>query len=395
MKAFEHGKGVENVLNEWYDIVGNPMVIMGMQYNLLASTKNTVTDDYLWNELVIQGRFSHTTVNFFNTQQFVEDVANTEDVVVLKNENLKYDRICCKLFDKDDLQIGSIIMVACYRPIIEEDFKNIVQLCENISVEMQKSEFYLNTDSLLEETFISHRIEDKIIDEDFSEQMMNEIYKGLKSNLYLAVVDIMKYERTVTQLSYMRDMFKNLQLEFKYYIYLNNIVIVLSTDEKTLNINKDFLYLKEFFIENKIYAGISSSFENLSELKKHYRQALNALNYGMDSSDNENIFKYDNFRTDYFLNSTKNNVDLDNLYNPVLTVIKEHDEENKTFYFELIYNYLLFGKNNTMTCHKMKITEQELHIQLKQIENLFEIDWNNGNSLLSLFISFKILKQIQ
>lgn len=72
----------------------------------------------------------------------------------------------------------------------------------------------------------------------------------------MAAIDITKYEYTFTHLAYFRDLFKKLQSEFKYFIYLNNIIAIISTDNVTLDVKKEMNNLNKFFGKYNIYAGI-------------------------------------------------------------------------------------------------------------------------------------------
>jgi len=278
------GRGIKHIINIAYHILENPFVMFDISYNLLARTENTITDDPLWNELATYGKFTHDSVDFFNKEQFIDDVANAEAITILKSKELKYDRMTGKIFGKDNIQLGNITVVACYRPFKAEDFENAEIICEFIAAELQESEFYQKIGRVFEENFVSDLIEGKDHNKALIKKNVEAIYVSLKSSLYIAVVDIVQYEHTLTHLAYFRDLLENLQPEYKYFIYLNNIIIIISKDNPNLNVKKDLNILNEFFKKYKILAGISEHFQNLFELKKYYKQALTALNYGTDSN---------------------------------------------------------------------------------------------------------------
>lgn len=149
------------------------------------------------------------------------------------------------------------------------------------------------------ENLISRLIEGDIEgNELYYTDQVNAIYSGLRDNLYLAVVDISQCDSTYTQLAYFRDLFKKTQPDFKYFIYSNYILVLASTDNITLNVKKYTCKLDRLFAENNLYAGISSRFENLFQLQKYYREAVNLLNDGLNSDGSRRIFLHDDLRAE-------------------------------------------------------------------------------------------------
>lgn len=391
LESLKNGKGIAYILNESYEILGNPIVMFDTSYNLLACVDGIVTDDWLWNEITTLGTFSHETVDFFNTENFIEAYAQADVVALMKSDKLKYDRVEGKLFDKDGVQLGNINVVSCMKPFEDGDMELIGILCEILSVELQNSEFYKKIDRVYQESLLSNLLDGKIQDNEIVKAKIAELYEELKTNLYLAIADITKYDHTLTHLAYFRDLFKKIQAEYKYYIHLNDIVIIISTDNTMLNIKNDLSKLNEFFIKYKIYAGISSGFQDLLKLREYYREAINALNYGLNGKGLQHIFKYDDIRIEHFLNSVKNTADMSQIYSQVIFSLQEYDKKNNTTLLELLYTYLLYGKDTRLTCEKMGLTRSNLYRQLKKLEDIFEIDFKNGNMLSNIFISIKML----
>jgi len=171
-------------------------------------------------------------------------------------------------------------------------------------------------------------------------------------------------------------------------------VMIISIDHIILNIERDLDKLSAFFIKYKIYAGISSGFQDLFELRKYYREAINALNYGLGGMRDQQIFRYDNTRVEHFLNSIKNNVNISEIYSPIIFLILKYDKENNTSLLKLLYIYLLYGKDIPLTCEKIEITRDKLNSELKKLEDIFGIDWKNGNMLFNLFISIEMFESL-
>lgn len=391
LESLEKGRGVHFILKEGYRILGNPIVMFDTSYNLLAYIEGIATDDRLWNEIITQGTFSLETVDFFNRENFIRDVARSEVVALMKSDKLKYERADGKLFDKDGVQLANILVLACLKPFEEGDMELIETLCEILSAELQNSDFYHRIDRVYQESLLSELIEGTTENYEIVRDKIAGLYDGLKSNLYLAVVDITPYEHTVTHLAYFRDVFRRMQPEYKYYIHLHNIVAIISTDNTCLSVKKDIRRLNDFLIQYGVYAGISSGFQDLMELRRCYREAICALNYGLKSGRKQYVFRYDDIRIEHFVCSAKNAGDINRIYSPVIYSIQEYDKENDTSLLELLYTYLLYGKDARLTCEHRGITQEELIFQLMKLNDAFEIEWENGDMLCNLFLSIKLL----
>lgn len=392
--ALERSLKIEDILDVAYEALGNPIVVIDLAYHLIAHTENTVADDPLWNELTTLGMFSHETVNFFNEAKFISAYAESSTVSLMKNDGLKYDRACGIIFDHNGIQLGSIVVKTCYRPFRQEDFKLMEKVCECLAEALQAKGAYDNIVRVFEDedTVISDLIEDKYVDKDLLEETLERLYANMKRNLYVAVVDVIQYESTLTHLAYFKDLFKRLQGEYEYFVYLNNIVIIVSTDNATLNIERDLNGLHKFFEKYQIFAGVSSSFQNLMDIQKYYREALTALNYGLSTGLDINIFMYDDFRLEHFLKSVRDTMDIKELINPLALLMQEYDDNNGTDYLELLYAYLLNGRNAPLVAQKLGIEEKDLQRRLEDAKEIFNLDWNNGVRLYSLVASLRILK---
>lgn len=292
INSLESGKGLQYLLNESYKILENPLVLFNMEYKLLSYSRDIVTDDWIWNEIVENGIFSNKTIEFFKDADFLDTAASTKSIALLTSANLKYDRLYGRIFNSDNSTVADLVLMASNRPFRDDDPIVFEALCEKISNEVSASEFYQQYGVAYHETLIcellgSH-IADKII---YSDHVAN-LYEGLKANLFVAVVDTSKCNIKNNSLENYRDLFKRMQPELKYAIYSNYIVIIVSTDDMALDVTKDFIKLSELFEQSNIYAGVSNSFENLFDLRKYYKEAVDALTRGLESNCCKRIFLY-------------------------------------------------------------------------------------------------------
>lgn len=291
IKKIKGGSGIQNLLNEAYQIFGNPLVMFNTEYNLLAYT-NDIGDDPILNEIVATGTFSFESQKFFMEEGFGDAVANAKTVTFLISKKLKYDRIYGKLFSKNNIHVANLIILESNKTFEEEDLAAFEIFCELLSREIIKSEFYQTYGKIFQETYIRKLIDGDIKEKGIYTAHISVIYNGLKTNLHLAVADITKCDPGYTRLCYFRDLFRQLQPGCRYAIYNNYIVFIINTDTE-LNIKKDLKKLIKIIEENNIYVGISKCFENLFQLRQYYLEAVDALNNGLKTDEDQRIFLFD------------------------------------------------------------------------------------------------------
>ena len=296
LKKIKNGKGLQYILDEIYAFMGNPALIFDMEYKLIASPAGAVNDDPIWCEFMTHGGLSSETIEFFKKESFIDSVANCtqfDGVTYLFSDKLKYDRIFGQLYNKDLLPVADLVMVACENPFEEDTPELIKTACNIISDEISLDEYYQNYGHIYQDSILEKLIEGDIGDKEVYTGHVSNIDKGLKSNVFIAVADVTKSNSANASLSYFRDLFKRTEPSFKYSIYSDYVIILISSNYPKLRINRELNNLIHLFEQENIYAGISSRFENLFDLHRYYLEAVNALNNSKKVFDSQKINIYD------------------------------------------------------------------------------------------------------
>ena len=297
IKTIKRDKGVQYLINEAAKIFDNPILMYDLDYKAIAYTENIVTDDPLWNEFVKIGGYSSESIELFKDECFIDVEANTKTIAILSSDKLKYDRIFGKIYNKNNITVAGVNLVACNKPLDDDVSAIFEAFCKILSKEVSKDGFYQTYGESYQENLIGKLIDGNIEDKRLYPLRMDIIYSGLKNYLYLAVVDVVRCDPEYTKLLYFRDLLRQTQPKFKYAIYSNYIIIIISSNSMKLNIKKDLKKFNGLFEQNNVYAGISSCFENLYEFQKYYIEAVNALNYGLTKDNSsQRICLYDEIK---------------------------------------------------------------------------------------------------
>lgn len=292
INALENGGGMQYLLNEGYKILGNPIYVHDIDYKLLSCTENIITDDPLWNELIITGLHGDDTIELFKNEYFIDAVANAKNIAFLASDKLKYSRIIGKILYRNNFTVACANIVACNKPFQDDDPIIFERLCTKFSLEVSKNEYYQIYGETHQETVIKELIEGCINDKRLYTRCVAELYDGLKNYLYIAIADIAKFDPEHARLAYFKNVFKQTYPMFKYAIYSGYIVIIISSDDIKLNIKEDLKELNKLVEEHNICVGISHCFENMFDAQAYYTEAFKALNYGLNSAGSQRIYFY-------------------------------------------------------------------------------------------------------
>jgi hypothetical protein len=378
----EQVQGMQAMLDRAAEWLGNPLVLFDTSYTLLAHTHTDVTDDPLWNELLKYGSFTHETVDFFNHSNFIAAVAESDVVALLQSDQLSYDRACGKFFDPDGVQLGAVTVVACHRPFYPSDFADLAVLCECIAAENAHS--HVLTERVFREPLISDLLDGK----QPNVQSLAALEQSFPAYIYAAVADISLYDPTLLHLAYLRDLFMRLLPEARCFLYLNSIVVLVGSESASLRLEV-LTPLATFCEKYNIYAGVSNSFTNLRRLRAYYRQAISALNHGLEQPLAQRIYRYAELAMERLIDLTQEKAVLEELCGADIRRVQETDPEG----FLLLHAYLLHAMCLASTAAQLHLTEAEAQARLDRIAVRLGLDWGNGNQLASLLLSIKYLLQ--
>lgn len=280
---------LQSIVDHAYQILGKPMMLCDLEWNILAFSK-VLEGDPIWNRLYDNGKISRELIDISVNEGAPVVMTRPDKVILLESKELNLNGILGKVYDQDDLPIACVF-VGSQKPFAHEDLMIVETICKKLSIELRKTSYYYNYSQKIIDACINKLIAREIVDNRYYILGNVEmIYKGLKSNLRLAVADISQCDPTYSKLGYYRELFKQTRPTFKYSIYSNQIIIILSTDANTFYPRKCFGRLNKLIEQENIRVGISGRFENIFELPKYYADAMGALHNGSKDGKKQQIF---------------------------------------------------------------------------------------------------------
>ena len=293
IKAMKKNRSIQEMLDDAQDILLNPIAMFDMYYSLIAYTE-IVTDDPIWNELISTGTFSMETQKFFADAYFTLNVSSADRITALKSDQLKYDRVLAYAFNRHHIKVANLVMVACSTPFTADDYIAFNAFAEKITARIRNDDHYTKYGIEYHNDLIGKILDGYIKDTRVYAAHIQILYDGFDGFLYLAVAraghGAAQHDKLVRTRALLMERYKS----FKFAIYSDYIVMIISSKLDSFGIRRIFGKYDDFFERNDIYVGVSSSFESMYDMRKYYDEAVSALMGKKEDNGDNRILLYDN-----------------------------------------------------------------------------------------------------
>ena len=150
--------------------------------------------------------------------------------------------------------------------------------------------------------------------------------------------------------------------------------------------------LSEFFGQQMMKVGISSSFTELTRAQIHYLQAVVALKNGTMLNPQEYYYYYQDYALTELVINAQNDMPLELFYSDGLKRLFEHDQTSSTSYLETLRSYLNNNMSASATAAELYIHRSTLLERLARIKRELWEDLDDPDVRLRLMIILKALE---
>ena len=293
VRAIENGNGIQFLLNSAYMILNNPIYVIDINYNLLAHTDVSI-DDPNWIELITTGSFSMRTLEILANEGLIESITNAGKTVLMRSKKLKYAKMAGHFFNRDNINVGLAMLTEFNAPFDAESAAAFEALANKITEEIQTYDYFTMLAMTLHEDKINQLLEEDVQSPLLYNPQAQVLYKDFDDYLYVAVVCVEQHDILDDvhrkRLEYFKSMMKTMFPFFKYSVYSDLIIILMSSKNKKYGAMPFFKLNADLFERNGFLAGISDSFESIYELRIYYEQAVAALTNGIRNKKGARVF---------------------------------------------------------------------------------------------------------
>ncbi|MDQ7092312.1 helix-turn-helix domain-containing protein [Desulfosporosinus sp. PR] len=395
LKTLTKDSGLQDLVDLGYRMLGNPFTITDLSVKLLASTGETqVTDDPVWNELQKNKNFIFQTYSYYAKNSLFEQIANNEDPFYWLDPYCKYPRIIGKIsIHNRDM---AVLVVCAHNREFKASDKDIVSiLCDACSIELQKNKYIHLSPGLLHQNFLLDLLERNIEDGRIIAERMKVLNLKLKRKLFVLNLDTQNLDISKSTLPYLREEIEKKLANAKAVIYNHNLVILASCENELHFLEVELKALKAFITNNNLQAGISRSFTDLTEVREHYLESLEALKLGEFLKKEAHFFRYADYLIYDLINFHCDKEKYKKFLHRSLLMLIEYDQENKTEFARSLYTYICNFKNVKDSATELNIHRNTMFHRIEKIESILNLDLNDGDILFQLYFSYKMLELLK
>lgn len=382
-------KGLQHILDVGAEILGNPILVYNLAHKILSYSKNIVVKDAEWNELITRGYGSYDDYNF--KKKNFKKVEMAHNPVIL---NISADKRA--IFNKVQIgrkHIGYVSTADHERPFFENSIELIELLSKLIANELQKDNLLKQTRGLMYEYLIAELLDSKSVNRQYLQDRIKYLDLDLGENLY--ALTVRQETGETNSLPFYRDKLESLISGSKSVLYNSDLVFLISRKKnrplKKLDLENALNLLKG----NKMQAGLSRCFNDISLIRHFYIQSYKAIEIGSRLKQGEFFFVYDKFAFNHLLDIAAEQSDLKDFCSNLIFNLIEYDKVNHTKFMQTLYVYLSCGCDVSKAAHIFNIHRNSMDYRIKKVEEILEIDIRDAETHFALYSSVKILSFIK
>lgn len=374
-------KSILNLINHAADLLGNALILTDSDNKVLAYSTNYEIMDPLWIDNIERGYCSREFLQKVRMNQQMKDWNKSgSDTVKIMLHGDKQPKLVSRI-TYDGHVAGSLIMIEHHTEISHTHFKqlpligNILfdSLNLDVSAGMKKSFYSSVLYNLLDER------------ENHSSEILNITKLKFPQKMKVVVAQYaINQKNRYLKLSVKEDL-ERIFTE-GYSVIYKSYIIILVNNVTEMHREK----LKELSLKENLRIGISWSFYDILQFKRHFYQSVTCLKQAPHLFPSEQLLDYTNFCFYDLLLAIADKTSLENYCHPALKTLTDYGQD---FYLTL-RTYLECNKNVNETADKLFIHRNTLNYRIKRIKELTGLNLNNADEVQCLVDSFRIEKFI-
>jgi len=384
IEAVLRGENLDHLVEMVGLLLDNPVVIIGQSFEIVSYTRNFEVENELWQNAVKRGFITlefGATLN--NWDQFVhEGQAYIEFSKIDSQNKRRFYQITYQ-----DCVIGYLNVLECNHSLDEKEEEDYRFACKVIAKELflQKERYHpdLNIqdeDILLDLYYDRFKSKEHLFHRASHLDIYNhKIYQVITCD----ISQLISYNVETDDLkNKLKGMFGDAVI-----IIVGHILVILLCG----NLFKSDVRINKFLAQNKLEFNVSNMFNELFDFKTYFLKAKEARLLKKYLKNKSRVVFYNDIKLYESLSLALEKVDFMDLVDSRVIKIQLYDLVNGTNYLETIRAYLENEKSVQAVAESLYIHRNTVNYRIKKIKELFDINFDNYDQIVQLYISTKIL----
>jgi len=293
-----------------------------------------------------------------------------------------------------NIQVGSFSLITTPdRPLPKCRTNLLPAFAQIISLEMQKSDFHL----LNKSTFYSHMLMQTLdparpIDQDAFQKSLHLFGYELRRYKHVIFIDFSDEDFEIRQIQSFAEQFRTSIPNSIYMIYEQNILYLKSSDDDISISEEEISNWIEIIAQTNLKIGISSMFEDISQMRSCLKQATNVIATGRKLPAAIPVFNFDTYRLADMVAHMPDDMDYYYYCYPPMRRLIERDAANGTNLAYTLYKYLAKPANPAEVCKELFIHKNTLYYRMDKIREIMQTDLKKADVIAQIQLTFQILK---
>ncbi|WP_243387703.1 PucR family transcriptional regulator [Bacillus kexueae] len=392
---------LEDIAERISEVLECPITIEDVNHRLLAYSTHDDCTDPARISTIIGRRVPEKVINSLWKDGVIPKLLETDEPVRVKqiDEVGLGDRVAISIWRNNEV-LGFIWALEIKKTLSDEELellKMAAQAVKNklLNLHARKTKREERNQEFFWKLLTGHISNETEMQEGFHKVHVSipSVYSVLICKLQTEITDSIE-----KQLQYLLETTQKVQTLLWTTDYDQVIMLIAPDEKQPLQDLKLFLQwtvtqLKERFMIQQVRTSIGGIYTNLSNIEKSYREALSVLSIkdrfpaeteDLDSYAELGIYQY----LDLFYEKRKN----DGFVNYSLNKLKEYDKKHHTNLVETLEVYLDHDSNVNAAAQKLNVHINTLSYRLKRIKQIAEIDLENPNHKMTMYLDMKVDK---
>lgn len=391
---------LQNIADTACSLLGNPIIIYDLGFQILAFSQNLRPENEIYKRAAQDERMIEETMAAFFQVKALDTMLEKgaayfwkcygQDKPLPEKTILIHAPIMLK-----KMIIGYAVVMKGYVEWDESDLILTDQICKIISLEMKNNYFNKNIKGMLHENFLRDMLENSIEKREFVEARIRTLNLKLNKNIYMVVIRSVNPIHLNSQLNPIVNELGKIFYNSIFAVYTDHIVLMHHNNENQALEGSKQERLNTYLNACDMAAGFSKCFHDPCHIKRHYQQAKDALEIGLSLQKPGKVFFFQHLSIYRLFDLGNKTTDITDYLHPAVFCLENYDNENHTEFLKTLYYYIINLKALLKTKDILHIHRNTLVYRINKIQEITNIDLDDGETFFQLYFSFKGLEFIE
>lgn len=391
-------------IDELADVIGellqNPITIEDADHKLIAySTHGESTDQARWSTIMSRRVPEKVLTRLWKDGVFQELLTKDEPVHIPAKDEVGLGKRVAIAIRKGSDVLGYIWAIEVNRPITEKDDEILRQAARSAVSRLIQRQGKRKAEEQRRKEFLWELLLGNHSSDTLIRQKAESLQMNLTAPYLICVIEAagMRLEQYLYPLL-MRD-------KLLWVVDGSQIILLIGQQGTSRKVEEALIRKVQQFLadslgklqshesQGQVTAGYGRSYKAYADIGKSYHEALHALKIKrLFPRETESIHGYHELGIYRYLIKLKQWDEEQGYENERLAKLKRYDAENQTAMTETLETYLDAAGKVNVTANRLHIHINTLSYRLKRIEEIMQVDLEDMNQRVSLYLELKLDK---